>query len=55
MSMLSKDTIEKEILIHLSISNKGPKMEVSQLVGVSQLIFHRLKTGTQWRELPVKQ
>ena len=55
MSILSKDTIEKEILIHLSISNKGPKMEVSQLVGILQLIFHRLKTGTQWRELPVKQ
>ena len=55
MSILSKDTIEKEILIHLRQSKKGPKMELVHLVGIVQLIFHRLKTGTQWRELPVQQ
>jgi len=55
MSILSKDTIEREILVHLSQPSKGPKLEVSQLVGVVQLIFHRLKTGSQWREIPIKQ
>ena len=55
MSILSKDTIEQEILVHLSSTNKGPKVEVSQLVGIIQLIFYRLKTGSQWRELPIKQ
>lgn len=55
MSILSKDTIEKEIIIHLSYSTKGPKMSMEHLIGIVQLIFHRLKTGTQWRELPVRQ
>lgn len=55
MSILSEDTIKAEILIHLSQPVKGPKVELSHLVGVVQLIFYRLKTGSQWRELPVQQ
>jgi len=55
MSILSKDTIEKEIIVHLSRPSRGPRIPDEYLVGIVQLIFHRLKTGTQWRELPVRQ
>lgn len=55
MSILSKDTIEREILVHLSEPKKGPKIDRVQLIGIIQLIFYRLKTGSQWRELPVQQ
>jgi len=55
MSILTKDTITKEILPHLTSGNKGPKLSDNKLVGIVQLILHRLKTGTQWRELPIKQ
>ena len=55
MSILSKDTIEKEVLVHLSQHIKGPQPSTAQWIGIVQLIFHRLKTGSQWRELPVKQ
>lgn len=30
-------------------------MSTEHLTGIVQLIFHRIKTGTQWRELPIKQ
>lgn len=37
---LKKDTIEKKILIHLSNPTKGLGIEISQWVGINQLIFH---------------
>ena len=52
MEVLSKDIIEKWILPHLSRGERGPKPAVS-LGDVVRAIFHRLKTGTQWRFLPV--
>lgn len=52
MEVLSKDTIEKWVLPHLSKGKRGPKPQVS-LVSIVQAIFHRLKTGTQWRWLPL--
>ena len=55
MSILSKDIIEREILVHLSQHNRGPQPTKSQWIGIIQLIFFRLKTGTQWRELPIRQ
>lgn len=52
MEVLSKDMIETWIIPHLSKGEGGPKpgVKVTDLV---RAILHRLKTGTQWRFLPV--
>lgn len=55
MSVLAKDTIITEILPYLQTYTYGRKLPTDRLVGIVQLILHRLKTGCQWRELPVKQ
>lgn len=52
--MLGKDIIKKEIVPHLSKSHLGSGMEID-IVEIVQVIFYRLKTGCQWRELPIKQ
>lgn len=52
--MLSEDTIKQEILPYLSESRYGKKMELNKLE-IVLAILHRLKTGCQWRMLPVKQ
>lgn len=54
MGILSKSTIEKWILPHLTIGERGFETTVP-LIEVVGAIFHRLKTGCQWRELPTKQ
>jgi transposase len=54
MSVLSKDTIEKEIIPHLSLGKRGKQLETAQVLCIVQLILYRLKTGCQWRELPIK-
>ena len=52
--MLDKDIIKNEILPHLSDGKCGKEKEIEKL-GIVLTIFHRLKTGCQWRELPIKQ
>lgn len=54
MEILSKDMIEQWILPHLPAGKRGfsSKVPVCQVV---MLILYRLKTGCQWRQLPVKQ
>ncbi len=52
--MLSKNIIEKWIIPHLSVGSRGFEPTVP-LVELVEAIFHRLKTGCQWRELPTKQ
>lgn len=52
MEVLSKDKIERWILPHLSQGKRGPKLGVA-LVDIVRAILHRLKTGTQWRFLPM--
>lgn len=52
MEVLSKGMIERWIIPHLSKGKRGPKPRVA-LVDVVRAILHRLKTGTQWRFLPV--
>lgn len=54
MGILSKSTIEKWILPHLPIGERGfePTVPLEEIV---EAIFHRLKTGCQWRELPTKE
>lgn len=55
MSVLSKDTIRKEILPHLSWGKRGKGYDPGFVLCIVQLILYRLKTGCQWRELPIKQ
>lgn len=55
MSVLSKDTIEKLILPHLSWGKNGKITNPKLVLCIVQLILYRLKTGCQWRELPIGQ
>jgi len=51
--MLNKDKIEEWILPHIPKGKRGKEAE--NIVGVLQAIFYRLKTGCQWRMLPMKE
>ena len=53
MEVLSKSMIEKWIVPHLSVGKRGAKSQVA-LSDVVSAILHRLKTGEQWRWLPLK-
>jgi transposase len=52
MEVLSKDMIEKWIIPHLSKGARGPAPKV-RLTNIVRAILYRLKTGTQWRFLPL--
>ena len=54
MEILSKATIETCILPHLTVGTRGfePKVPLYQIV---MLILYRLKTGSQWPYLPLKE
>jgi transposase len=54
MGILDKNTIEKWIIPHLTVGSRGfsPKVPLVEIVTV---ILYRLKTGCQWRELPLKE
>ncbi len=54
MEVLDKTTIRQWILPHLSTGERGSDCRVD-LAEVVEAILHRLKTGCQWRQLPVKQ
>lgn len=54
MGIMDKAMIEKWILPHLTVGTRGFDTTVP-LVEIVECIFHRLKTGCQWRELPTKQ
>lgn len=51
--VLDKYTIEKEIVVHLAKNKRGfsPTVPVAEIINA---ILYKLKTGVQWRELPVK-
>lgn len=55
MEILSKNTIEQYILPNLSIGLRGKECEIPFLTEIVSAILYRLKTGCQWRQLPVKQ
>ena len=55
MNVIAEDTIILWIIPHLSDAKRGPKLCQAQKVSVVQAILYRLKTGTQWRYLPIKQ
>jgi transposase len=54
MEVLSKDRIEQWIIPHLSKGERGPEPQVA-LADVVTVILYRLKTGCQWRMLPLKE
>lgn len=53
MSIVTKDTIKDMILPYLTVSKKGIQVPDYKLIAIVQLILYRLKTGCQWRELPI--
>lgn len=54
MEVLHKDMIESLIVPHLSRGSRGAKPGV-ELWRIVAAILYRLKSGCQWRMLPVKQ
>lgn len=54
MEVLSKGMIERWILPHVSKGRRGPEPSV-EIVNVIRAVFYRLKTGCQWRMLPLKE
>ena len=53
MEVISKSMIEKWIVPYLSIGKRGAKAGVA-ISAIVRSILHRLKTGVQWRFLPLK-
>lgn len=51
--VLSKDTIENEIIPYLSVAKRGYKTK-SCLIEIVNSILYKLKTGVQWAFLPVE-
>ena len=54
MIKLSKKIINQKLVPHLSKGKRGPKCKVG-LWRIVRAILKRLKTGTQWRELPMQE
>ena len=54
MEVISKSTIEQWIVSYLSVGKRGAKSAVA-LSAIVAALLHRLKTGEQWRWLPLKQ
>ncbi len=54
MEVLSETSINKWIVPQLSLGKRGPRLQVaaSKVIGA---ILYKLKTGCQWRLLPVKE
>lgn len=54
MAALSEDKINRWIVPYLSKGKRGSKLKVSMACIVSGILY-RLKTGCQWRELPLRE
>ncbi len=54
MEILSKDSIRTYILPYLQVGSCGKSLEPDFTVDIVSAILYRLKTGVQWRFLPVK-
>jgi len=53
MIKLSKKIINQKLIPYLSKGKRGPQCKVG-LWRIVRAILYRLKTGVQWRELPIK-
>lgn len=54
MEVLCKDIIQRLVMPHLSKGRRGPATTVGA-TDLIRAIFYRLKTGCQWRMLPIKE
>ena len=54
MEVIDEDSINRWIVPHLSVGKRGPEPQASA-AEIFQAILYRLKTGCQWRRLPVKE
>jgi transposase len=54
MIKVSKKMINQKLVPHLSKGKRGPQCKVG-LWRIVRAILKRLKTGTQWRELPMRE
>jgi len=54
MEILGKDIIIKYIIPHLQVGSCGKRLETDFTVEIVSAILYRLKTGVQWRFLPVQ-
>ena len=54
MEVLRKALLRTWISPHLSVGSRGPELTVD-LLEVVETILYKLKTGCQWRQLPLKQ
>ena len=54
MQVLCKHIIRAWILPYLSMGMRGPDPKVD-LLEVVECIWYKLRTGSQWRLLPIKQ
>lgn len=54
MAVLSEDKINRWIVPYLSRGKRGSKLQVAPAHIISGILY-RLKTGCQWRELPLKE
>lgn len=54
MEVIDKDSINEWIVPYLSVGKRGekPKVEKGEIVAA---LLYKLKTGCQWRQLPVKE
>src|SRR5678815_322626 len=50
--LISEDSISRLIIPHLSLGKREGKFRVSKTAVVKAILF-KLKTGCQWRQLPV--
>jgi transposase len=55
MEILDKDTIDRYIIANLSVGLRGKECSTELMRETVGLILYRLKTGCQWRLLPLKQ
>ena len=54
MAKLTKKMINQYLVPHLSVGKRGSCCKVG-LWRIVRAILRRLKTGVQWRELPMKE
>jgi len=54
MQILDKDIINKEILVYLSTGKRGFEIQVPTYQ-IVEAILYKLKTGCQWKLLPINQ
>ena len=52
-AVLDKVTIKSEILLYLSTAKRGFET-ISYLIEIIDAILYKLKTGSQWKHLPVE-